>query len=502
MENSKVNSLIKKIKLAIKFYLYGSGLLLNLMVLSMLFYGFYKVSQLDVSFEDVANKSADKIYPKAPFVANLIRKVTEETDDEWMFLGLDPNIWSGKGANISQSLVADNSEALENQKIIEVINSAQFLTALNQVGGGETIRLKAGNYKIKKHTLYLKNSGTSFEPIVVMGEKLGQVKIELDTLEGFYVDKPHWIFKNLAIKGICSDDSQCEHAFHVVGKGKSVVIRNNIITDFNAAIKVNGIKLGKVFRYPDDGRIEKNSFFNHTIRDTGNPVTVLDIVGANDWVVSDNLIADFIKGKSDRVSYAAFFKGNGSRNIFERNLVICRLKLKPKGGAQVGVSFGGGGTSLSACRNQTCDVEHTAGIIRQNIMMNCDDVGIYLNKSADTEIYNNTLINTLGIDVRFPQSSAVIANNFLTGRIKNRNGGQSQAMDNIVVDLDDVRDYLQDPMLGDFTLKNDDEIIDQGVNLQEVETDFCGNERGPDKVDVGAFEYINSRKACNPFSMQ
>jgi len=480
-------------------YIFGSGILLNLVFISIIFFGLYKIFQLGVSFEDIVNKSADKIEPRAPALANLIRKVTEETNDDWVFSNLNVESWSGKGAKFSFE-IRKNSKS-EVSSFLNVSNSRDFLNALNKAEKGQVIKLNPGIYKIEKRALNVKNSGTLDNPIKVMGNQSGDVLLELDTLEGFYVDKQFWVFENLRIKGVCSSHSECEHAFHIVGEGRNVVIKNNVVTDFNAAIKVNGIKSGNVNYYPDNGLIENNTFFNHTIRDTGNPVALLDIVGVNDWIVRDNLIADFIKARSDKVSYAAFFKGNGSRNTFERNLIICRLNLRPQGGSQVGLSLGGGGTSDAACRGNVCAVEDNSGVIRHNLIMNCDDVAIYLNKSKDAEIYNNTLINTLGIDVRFEESSATIANNFLTGRIKNRNGGSGQQLNNVVSDFDDVKDYYTDPMAGNFVLKNGEAILDQGINLQKMEQDFCGAQRGPSNVDIGAFEYSKTVITCNPFSL-
>ena len=58
--------------------------------------------------------------------------------------------------------------------------------------------------------------------------------------------------------------------------------------------------------------------------------------------------------------------------------------------------------------------------------MNCpEEVGILLNKAWNSKIYNNTLINTVGIDVRFATSTADIRNNLITGRILDRNGALS-----------------------------------------------------------------------------
>ena len=498
----KTNQLPSKLKSGLIYYIIGSGILFNLLFIFIIAYGFFKINQLGVSFETVANKAADKVSFQMPVLANLIRQYTQETDDDWIIDVANIDEWSIKGAASIDGLEErDDGIPNRNYKKIRVSNTKEFLNALEIVKAGQTIVLNPGVYKIKRRTINVGHAGTSDKPIFVTGDRLGVVTIELDTIEGFYIDKSFWVFENLKIKGVCSSDSNCEHAFHVVGRGNGVVVQNNIITDFNAAIKANGVKEGKDFYYPDNGLVKGNTFYNSTIRDTDNPVTVLDIVGVNDWVASDNFISDFVKGKGDKVSYAAFFKGNGFRNTFERNLIICRLNLKPESGAQVGLSFGGGGTSLSSCRNQQCDVENTSGVIRHNLVMNCDDVAIYLNKSKDVEIYNNTLINTLGIDVRFPQSSAVIANNFLTGRVKNRNGGSNQSMNNVVVDLDDVNKFFENPLIGDFTLKNRASVVGRGVDLQSKEKGFCGTMRGPENVDIGAFEYGVTNNICNPFRM-
>jgi len=469
--------------------------------MTVVIYGFYKANMLGVTAEDILIKSADKISPKAPTVANLIRKISQETDDSRMFHGLELSTWSGKGAsNSSQSLVVNNSLE-QNSALKFVTNTKELLRALQAAKQGRTIVLRPGKYKIKQRKIKIGNSGSEVAPIIVKAENLGEVDIELDSLDGFYIDKPYWIFENLRIKGTCVKDSRCEHAFHVVGKGSNAIIRNNIVTDFNAAVKVNGIKYGKTSHYPDFGRVENNTFYNNAVRDTDNPVATLDILAVSDWIVRDNFIADFVKGRGNKISYAGFFKGNGSRNVFERNLIICRLNLKSKGGGQVGLSFGGGGTGKASCRHQQCEVENSSGIIRHNLIMNCNDVAVYLNKSKDTEIYNNTLINTLGIDVRFSQSNAVIANNLLTGRIKNRNAGSSKKINNIVISLSDIEDYYRNPVDGDFSVANGDEMINQGVNLQALEKDFCGKSRGPLAVDIGAFEYTEANSVCNPFQM-
>src|SRR3546814_6852691 len=68
-------------------------------------------------------------------------------------------------------------------------------------------------------------------------------------------------------------------------------MQNNWVTDFNAAVKVNG----KDGRYPDAGIIRRNLFTNNQPRKTDRPITVLDIVSVSRWRVQRNIIADFAK---------------------------------------------------------------------------------------------------------------------------------------------------------------------------------------------------------------
>ena len=484
-------------------YLLFSGLLLNACLVAMFSYGVYKLVSLGVGPDVLANKLADKIESRSPLLAGLVRIDSQEDAPDLVLDELSLDDWQGKGAETPS--VSDKNFFLQNSSSlapgrIEVGTVAGFFNALKEAQPGNVIVLRPGVYEIEKRRISINRPGTALQPIRVQADRLGDVVLKLKTLEGFYVDAPHWVFQNLKIEGVCAKDSKCEHAFHVVGDGEYVVIRNNIITDFNSHIKVNGTKKGGVKRYPDHGLIEANNFFNHAVRNTSSPVTLLDIVAVDDWVVRDNLIADFAKGRGNKISYAAFFKGNGSGNIFERNLVLCRFKQNPDGGVRVGLSLGGGGSSGSACRNGQCGIEHTNGTIRHNLIMNCNDVGIYLNKSKNSAIYNNTLINTTGIDIRFPESTAVIANNVLSGRIKDRQGGSSHQISNLVVDLDEMKEIFRDPLRGDFSLTDPKRIVDFGNDLQTAEEDFCGKKRASTKVDLGAFEYqAGNAPACDPF---
>ncbi|MCW8889137.1 MAG: hypothetical protein OQL20_00580 [Sedimenticola sp.] len=395
-------------------------------------------------------------------------------------------------------------------KEINVHTSDELIIAINRSQPGDVITLAPGIYRLSGRNIPIIKPGTIDAPIVVRSKKLGAATLELSMLEGFHVKAPYWVFENLVIIGTCKDDSYCEHAFHVVENGHSFTLRNSIIRDFNAHVKVNGVD----DKYPDNGLIENTTFYNTRPRITTNPVNVLNINSVDNWRVNSNIIADFLKSKGDKISYAAYMKGNSNNGIFERNLVICEMNLNSDSNTQVGLSFGGGGTAPEFCRDRSCQTEHTNGIIRNNIILNCPtDVGIYLNKSANTHIYNNSIINSLGIDIRFEESTATIVNNIISGRIKHRDGGFSIQKNNLI-DIDCAQlgypkplncsflDWFTSPINDlNFTLIESSNIIRKGVRIEELKKDFCGNSVNPLMVDIGPIQYSNGI-ACLPNNIQ
>lgn len=431
----------------------------------------------------------------------------------------------------------------------KVQNTAELKKAIQTARPGDVITLSAGEYNIRRKIKTF-SPGSTGRPIIVRANSLGKVRIKSSSSIAFHIRTSHWIFENLDIEGVCKQHSSCEHAFQITGSADNTTIRNNRMHDFNAMIKLNGgrYKPGGERNpkptFPNGVLIEGNIFFNSTVRNTGNPVSLINLDGGRRLVVRGNLIADFAKSHGTNVSYGAFMKGLTRDGIFERNLIIC--ELKHKGYERVGLSFGGGGTSKSIREEPVGDFETLNGIMRNNIIMNCPgSVGIYLNKAGDTKIYNNTLFNTFGIDVRFKESFADIRNNIISGGIRNRDGGQNTAADNFVagmayshdfpggvrylkkrlegqdrkypsyIDKSDVefaqslvqrglelvaptwmgngansiRSLFVDVDNANYALRDPEPIVDRGQVLKEVRNDFCGNPRNLPPHDVGAIEY-------------
>jgi len=197
--------------------------------------------------------------------------------------------------------------------------------------------------------------------------------------------------------------------------------------DFNAHIKVNG----EDGRWPDHGLVQFTTLDNTSPRQTRGPVALFDLVGARGWRVADSLIADFVRTGGDRVSYGAFMKGAGSQGSFERNVVVCTRSGISQHGVRVGLSFGGGGTGPDYCRDGRCAVEFSQGLMQNNIVAHCNEVGIDVNRSAGIQLLHNTLINTAGIGARGLESTATAQGNVLDSRIRARRGALLQAQHNL-----------------------------------------------------------------------
>lgn len=321
-------------------------------------------------------------------------------------------------------------------RAVLAVDEAQLQLALQQAQPGDVITLVPGTYRFDGGPLAVQRPGTAAARITLRAQIPGTATLEFDLVEGFNVSAPYWTFENLDIRGVCEEHSKCEHAFHVVGGAHHFVARHNTVADFNAHFKING----QSDAVPDDGLIEGNTLSNTAPRRTGNPVTPIDLVTASRWVVRANLISDFVRHQSTVTSYGAFFKGAGEANRFERNIVLCEHRLRGQPGSRVGLSLGGGGSQPYACRDKRCVVEQDGGVIESNLVAFCSDSGIDVNRSAMSRVRHNTLIDTGGISVREPASSAEVEGNLVDGALYSRSGATLHAHDNR--DTDPLRLYL------------------------------------------------------------
>lgn len=367
-----------------------------------------------------------------------------------------------------------------------VSDSAGLLQAVAAAQPGHLITLLPGYYRFD-YQILVARPGTLTAPIVVRAQTPGSAHLDMNSHEGFKVLAPYWRFENLSMQGNCND-APCEHAFHIVGDAHHFAAVNNLIVDYNAHFKING----EGGRHPDHGLLESNTLRNNTVRNTHKPVTPIDLVTASHWVIRRNLISDFIKGDGDRVSYGAFVKGSGSHNLMEQNVVLCEDQLRGAPGQRVGLSLGGGGTDKGICRDGgKCITEQADSMLRANLIASCSDDGIYLNSAARSKLIHNTLIDTGGIDVRFPTSSAYIDGNLVDGIIRSRDGGILHLGDNLhssaarlYVGSHPQRELFREPLAFDFRWR---EPAARRLTRGEAVPDLCGPVR-VSKPRYGAFD--------------
>lgn len=372
--------------------------------------------------------------------------------------------------------------------VVLVASNGEALKAIGQASPGDVITFMPGTYRFDGPNIEISRPGTKTEPITVRAAIPGTVSLEFNMEEGFHVTAPYWRFENLKIRGVCADHSSCEHAFHVTANAMYFAALNNTIVDFNSHFKINGSN-GAI---PDYGVIDGNTVTNTTVRKTGNPVTLIDLVAASHWTIRRNIISDFMKGEGDNISYGAFVKGGGSDNKFEQNIVLCEDLLQGVPGQRVGLSLGGGGTGKEYCRDKRCITEQEGSVIQANLIAYCSDDGIYLNRAATSKVYHNTLIDTGGIVVRFPETSADVEGNLVDAAIRSRNEGLLRVADNLDTSTSrlylgshPVRDLYVSPGNMGFAWKGS--APRRQVAGNAVPLDLCGNKR-PSSAAYGAFE--------------
>lgn len=372
---------------------------------------------------------------------------------------------------------------------VAVSTATELATAISAAQPGDRLLLAPGTYA-PAGNLTCSANGSPAAPILIRATIPGSALIRFTggVVEGFRVSGAHWHFEGLVVEGACALDANCEHAFHLFGDADGTQIRGSVLRDFNAQIKSN---IGGAGGFPDDVRIERNSLYDTRARQTSNPVTKIDVVGGRRWLIRANTIYDFEKAQGNLISYAAFLKGNSRDGVFERNLVICQRDFA--GGVRIGLSLGGGGTSPdSICEDGSCDPEHQNGVLRNNLVLNCSDVGIYINRGANSLVQHNTLFATTGIDIRFATSSADLRNNLLGGAIRFRDGGTGSSAGNLAgVAAATFRSWFTDPDGADFSLLSGSAFIDQGVAAPLVTDDYCGRPRTDGLPDIGALEFAD-----------
>lgn len=222
-----------------------------------------------------------------------------------------------------------------------------------------------------------------------------------------------------------------------------------------------------------DGGVVENCLFEYTAG-VGPQYYIggIDVHQGKDWIVRSNTFVDIRSPDSQLAEYAIHFWSDSSGTIVEQNRIV---------NCDRGIGFGMG------------DSGHTGGIIRNNFVYTTGDVGIGLENSSDTLVYNNSVYTvnyTNSIEYRFSGTYGVeIINNLTNGDITSRDGGSATVGTN-VTDVED--DWFVDVQSGDLHLSYSvPSVVDEGQTLPDVVNDYDGEVRPRgDGYDIGGDEFV------------
>ncbi len=311
-------------------------------------------------------------------------------------------------------------------RLVPVADSAALAQAVAAARPGDDIVLADGQYTVA-HKLLAASSGRADAPISLRAAHPLSAQINVSGLIGFEVTGAYWSFAGLSLRGVCAEDTNCEHAFHVVGAADFFHLQNSRLVNFNAHLKVNA---DASHHLPAHGLVRNNEVFNTHPRHTNNPVAPINIDNALFWRVEANTVHDFQKDGTGEGSYGIFVKGGAQAPVLADNIVTCARDAPPLG-RMVGLSFGAHGMDPKLCpphwdAQVPCNPEVTGGIMRNNTVSACNDDGIYLNQARDSQILNNHLAHTGGIHFRFTGSSGVARGNTGDARVVVTDGARVQ----------------------------------------------------------------------------
>ena len=381
-----------------------------------------------------------------------------------------------QNCNCSISQVENNTVApcaLLIGKVDTVTNAIGLRNAIIQANadkGNHTILIADGTYQIASTSWfpYITGSNIVFrslsgkrDAVILTGEGMKNVSPKVES--GFYIVGNNVTIADLTIKEVGNHGIACE--------GDSLFVHNvKIQNTFEQMIKGTGAGDGA-----DQGRVQCSLFEYPAGVGPQFYIGGLDIHKGNDWLVNDNVFKNIASPSGSLAEHAVHFWKGSANNIVERNIMV---------NCDRGIGFG-----LGSSRSDS-------GIIRNNMIFNdgeglFHDVGISLETSPSTKVYNNTIFIEYrnAIEYRFPATTDVIISNNLTNKpINSRDGGKAELSTNIT---NAKSTWFQDPSIGNLRLISENtEVVDKGVSLAEVvdDIDQIARPQGT-KHDIGAHEF-------------
>ncbi|MFT5723316.1 MAG: hypothetical protein ACI9JN_000426 [Bacteroidia bacterium] len=356
---------------------------------------------------------------------------------------------------------------------VTVNSISTFQNALNQAnssGGNMTILIANGTYQIASTVSFphiaadnvvIRSLSGNRDSVIIRG---GGMVSRSSTENGFLVSGNNVTIADLTIKEVAN------HGIQV--SGHNLFVHNvRIQNTFEQMIK------GSTGASSIDSAVVQCALMEYPMG-IGPEWYIggLDIHKGVDWLVRDNVFKSIISPSKAIAEHAVHFWDSSSNNTVERNLIV---------NCDRGIGFGLGSS------------QNTGGIIRNNMIYNdgtgqYNDVGISLETSPDTRVYNNTIHIEYfnAIEYRYNATTNVdIKNNLTNQSIASRNGGKATLNTNLT---NAQPSWYQNVNSGNLRLAaSNPNVVDQGTNLTSFVLDDIDKSARPQGMgfDIGAHEY-------------
>ncbi|MBT8440029.1 MAG: right-handed parallel beta-helix repeat-containing protein [Gammaproteobacteria bacterium] len=213
----------------------------------------------------------------------------------------------------------------------------------------------------------------------------------------------------------------------------------------------------------------------------------IDAHGAKHWVIRNNTFLNIISPNTDFAEHAVHIWNGSADNLVEKNLIV---------NCDRGIGFGLG------------DRGNSGGVIRNNMIYHAAnrgdfaDVGIALENSPETSVYNNSIFMEhnyrSAIEYRFPGTTNVtITNNLTNKEITLRDGASGTISNNLTTAS---RDWFVNVSDGDLHLASSvSAVVDMGLVISDLTDDFDSQSRPQGAgFDIGADEYSSNLAPPKP----
>ncbi|WP_119393273.1 right-handed parallel beta-helix repeat-containing protein [Salinibius halmophilus] len=366
--------------------------------------------------------------------------------------------------------------AHDSQEVRIVATNTELRQAVNEsvVSGNRIILLQPGNYDLPEtvfvretaNNLTLRSLSTNYRDTAITGNAYNNM---------FLVRGDYFTLEGLTLGGTSHSERKFvrNHIVQLQGEKDAdyLTLRDNrFIDSFEQMIKVS--TSSDRTKSGDYGLVE-NNLFEFTDGKAPQWYTGgIDAHNANHWVVRGNTFRHIhINHLADtRLTEGAIHFWSNSRDTLIENNIIYNVDR----GIMLGLTSSSG---------------HNGAIVRNNMIMTNNDVGIYLASATNVDVYNNSIwLNSNyanAIEYRFDGSqNNLIVNNLTNAQVRSRNGGQATVINNVT---NAQADWFVDWQSGDLHLAQQPEsVIKRGQYVEGLNQDIDGQQRPIDGIDIGA----------------